>query len=1222
MRNHSPGKPTTDPSVSAGSRTLAPSRRRLLKYVGGLFLGLLLLLLLLLGAALGLIGSQTGTRFLAEQARDWVGEEVSWEILEGRLLGPLTVRGLRVSMPGLDLDLDSLEVDWQPTALLHRKVSITQLDAASGTLLLAPTDEPAPTEPFDPTTLRSPVDLQLSGVRIRDLSVSQEGASTQLVEALDLDVAVEGDAISLERFALRLPEGGIALSGNTALRSEMPLELDAAWDWIVSAPAGSDATAAPDVPLRGKVSLDGALAWGTDIGFDLGYWIRTEGVDALAPELPPTLSLEGRVRGEQRGAVLELEQLTLALTDTPLALELTAVLEDLDAEAPTADLTLAWQGLQWPLVGAESILRSRGGHLTLVGRPVAYDLTLSTDVAGVEIPPSTWELRGRGDPTMFTLAEARGRLLGGELRASGPVSWDPMPRWALEVRGERLDPSAIAPDVPGELFFELETAGELDAEGLIDAEVRLKELRGTLMDRPLEASVIARLTGETVTLDSIMLSSRGNTVRASGLVAPDALALDWEVEAANPAALVPDLRGQVNAAGEITGSQESPRVTATFTGAALALDALNVAAIEGAVAAELDPEAPLAIELELWNVQDGEEPLVDALSFGVHGSISRHELSLETGLEGERLVLGLDGGLDAQLETWSGSLSQLLLATNDVGTWSLRAPAPLTLSDEVIALDQSCLGRDESVGEICLEAELSVGAESRFAASLQDLPVTMFVPTMTGSLQGEAQAEVAADGRLTTDAAIRITPGAFRVPVGEEEELLAHGGGELRLTVNPDGLTANFEFAAPEEGQVSAEVLLPQFTTVPPADMQPLEGRARASLNRLDSIATWVPELEATSGRLDANLQLAGTLEQPKVLGEFALLDGQADVPLAGIELREIELSAASKPDEPGKLDIRGGLRSGEGRVAIRGEADLLAGAIALDIEGDRMEVYSTPDARALLSPDLEIAWENETLRVRGDLVIPEAAITPQLQLRSADAPDAAVDVPGEVLAPSPDVVVINRDGAEPDAAEPAAAPFVIDSHVRVIFGDQINVDALGFKSQLAGMVTFTNLPGQVDVIPIAEGRIDVLDGTFRRFGQDLEIETGQLIFAATPATEPEINVRAVRWIENDRDVTAAGVLLTGPATQPTLALFSRPQLEDPSTIQSYLLTGKAAGGQASVLSVGTFLTPRIYVGYGYNLLESTSEFNSIFNITPRYGITANAGEADSNINLTVTYEN
>jgi translocation and assembly module TamB len=186
--------------------------------------------------------------------------------------------------------------------------------------------------------------------------------------------------------------------------------------------------------------------------------------------------------------------------------------------------------------------------------------------------------------------------------------------------------------------------------------------------------------------------------------------------------------------------------------------------------------------------------------------------------------------------------------------------------------------------------------------------------------------------------------------------------------------------------------------------------------------------------------------------------------------------------------------------------------------------------------------------------------------------------------------------------------------------GDKVRVRAVGLVSRITGAVDFTNTPEQEALIPLANGRFSLEDGTFRAFGQDLEIETGQLIFANVPADQPEINLRAVRWIDNDPQVTAAGVQVTGPLDQPVLELFSRPQL-DTSEIQSYLLTGRSSRSRDSVLGIGTYVSRRVYVGYGYNMLEQTSEFNSLFNISPRYGVGSSVGEADNNINMTFTYE-
>jgi translocation and assembly module TamB len=357
------------------------------------------------------------------------------------------------------------------------------------------------------------------------------------------------------------------------------------------------------------------------------------------------------------------------------------------------------------------------------------------------------------------------------------------------------------------------------------------------------------------------------------------------------------------------------------------------------------------------------------------------------------------------------------------------------------------------------------------------------------------------------------------------------------------------------------------------------------------------------------------------VQGEVALADGAADIPMAGLELRQIQLRAASDPDRPGQMALTGGLVSGGGRLDLQGELELASNSLALNVTGDRVQIYNTADASAVASPDLQIGWSDQILKLRGQVIIPEAAITPKLGLSAGlqtDEPEA-LPVPGQIIAPSPDVVIIAAGGVAVEPP-PTISPVRLDSQVTLILGDEVNVNALGFISRITGKVTFTNEPRSNELLPRANGRLSIEDGTYRAFGQNLDIQTGQLIFGDVPVDQPELNVRAVRWIDNDPSVTVAGISITGLANEPTLELFSRRQMED-SEIQSYLLTGRAPGNNENVLGIGTYLNPKFYVGYGYNLQQKTSEFNSLYNITPRYGVGADVGEADNNLNLTFTHE-
>ncbi len=273
------------------------------------------------------------------------------------------------------------------------------------------------------------------------------------------------------------------------------------------------------------------------------------------------------------------------------------------------------------------------------------------------------------------------------------------------------------------------------------------------------------------------------------------------------------------------------------------------------------------------------------------------------------------------------------------------------------------------------------------------------------------------------------------------------------------------------------------------------------------------------------------------------------------------------------------------------------------------------------IAPDLQLAWSEGGLKVRGRLEIPEADITPQIPLNPAMlllAPKEKV-VPGRRVAPSADVAVRRRQG-EPQGplAKPPALP--IDADMELRLGEGVRVDAVGFRAGVRGRLRLAMKPGQADLIPTADGSIHIHDGVFRGYGQDLDIEWGRLLFNRVPVTEPELDIRAVRQIKGSDEVSAVGVHLSGTPAAPELNLFSRPQLDD-AAIQSYLLTGSGPNTKERLLGVGSYLRPDVYVGYGFNLLDRTHEFNARYDINRYLGVETNIGEADKSVTISTTLE-
>jgi translocation and assembly module TamB len=1182
---------------------------------------ILLLVVIVIGALAFIAGTETGTQWAASLAKPLTQDIVQWEKLDGTLLGPLRLGGVHITQPGMDIRVQTLSLNWQPAALLRRQLKVEGFNADGVIIALTPTQSTEPDAPFDPETLQLPVNISLQEVQLSNLQVIQGELPPQQINSITLAANLDNNRLSLKHLAVRLPAGGVFVTGTSTLTNPMPLKFETSWDWILPSPNKDAAAPVSDLSIAGEFAFSGTIDWAEKIAFALDYHLLASGLEQLAPELPVQLDAMGQLQGEYLGNELWLQPLYLELGDASLQLAGQVSLpEDGD---PVLDIALQWADLRWPLGAEQPDVSSPHGSLKLVGTPSDYTLELALSVTGKGIPSSDWQGRGTGDTVSLQLETLQGNLLGGQLQLSGPVEWDPQPRWTLRIQGSDLNPGELEADYPGQLSIALNSSGKFDPQLGLQAEIELQQLTGVMLGYPLSLTAHAQLDGDMVRVDRLLLDSDGNQFSASGHISGDTLAVDWQLRAPSPAALLPGAQGTLNASGNIAGSPEAPRVQAKLQGQGLQLDGLSVPSLTANVQAGLQADEKLRINITTGVVRDGEQNLLKSVQFQARGTTSSHQLSLALNTGTEQIQTTLKGGVDTEFSRWQGTLTALNAVTESFGNWQQMEPAALTLSASAATLGKTCLQNQGNAARVCAKADRTESGSNNLQVTLSDLPVEMLVQGITGEVAGQIEAELGADGAVLADATFGLSPGEVRVETQQGTRPLAHGGGKFALDIGKNGLSGIMNFMAPEQGRVTVDLKLPAFSSFPLAEIQPLGGRVQASLPDLSGLAAWIPEIDATAGHMDADLQLAGTLNHPELRGSITLADGAADIPLAGLKLRQLELRATSNPLFPGTMDLLGGMASGEGRVKLSGKLDMTDNAFELALTGDRLQVYNTGDITAELSPDMQLGWRDDLLTVRGRLTIPRADITPKLELSPAsfaEDPEAAQS-PGQVIAPSRDVVVINTPAGEVRERLELEAPFRIDSKVQLILGDEVKVNSMGFISRIAGDVTFTNTPDQSGLIPTADGKLSLKDGTFRAFGQDLDIEKGQLLFANVPATEPELNVRAVRWIDNDPQVTAAGVLITGSAAEPSVELFSRRQLE-PSEIQSYLLTGRSGRDRDSVLSIGTYLNPRIFVGYGYNLLEKTSEFNSLFSITPRYGVGASVGEADNNMNATFTHEN
>lgn len=1165
----------------------------------------------LLGGSLAMLSSEAGSAWLAGQLRQRSDGAVNWDGLEGRLVGPLTLRGLTIEQPGLTLAIDHLSLDWQLAELLGRHLRIDQLRLEGVKVAITDAAASEPSPPLQPSKIPLPVSVSLAAITIDDLRVQQAGEPLLQIDSLALAARLAGRDLTVDSLSVRLPQGGATLSGRLAIADAMPLSLAVEWDWLL--PGNAE-----PVPLAGTARVDGQLDWSSRLDLQLDYQLTARGLAALYPELPPALTARGGLAGSQQADVLALSQLSIAFAEVPASVTGSVRLSDLDRDAPVLDLQLAWRELQWPLLMEPLLMRSTSGRLAMTGGVDDYRLQVDAHLEGADIPPGQWQLAGRGSTESLRLVTLSGAIMNGALSASGLIGWTPEPHWDLQLSGSDLETTAMIPDLPGTVALQLRTRGRLDDTGAAAASLHLVDVSGTLLDYPVQLQGEADIAGTTVQLAGLTLRSGANTVAASGTLSADALALDWHLRAADPGLALAGARGVLVGSGTLGGSPEAPLLSATLGSDRLSLDDMAAADLALDISAGTTASDPLLLRFRAGAVTRDDTPLLDAARLEADGTMAAHRIAFSANAGEQSVSARLAGGLADTLDRWTGTLDDLLITAPDLGKWQLAGQSLLDLSATRASLGDACLVERDNAARACIGGDWTAAGTADIALQLAALPLQAWLPGVSSLAEGQLRVDLAADGTLDAAGELTLSPGTVTVPVDRGPRQLAHGGGKLTLRVDEQGLLGILDLDAPQQGRLDARLRLPEMNRWPPQEQQPVEGSLLANFPDLSSIAAWVPDVASTRGSLAADLSLAGSLANPQASGVLSVSDAAASIPMAGLYVHDISLDMRSNPTQPDRLDIRGAGVSGEGRISVVGQANLAGPGVELAITGDRFLIYDTPDVRALLTPDLTVTWQDRLLTLRGRLEVPEADVTPQLSLSPGSAGDRTSEVnSGSIIAPSPDVVVIN--GPE-QAAQALKLPVEIDSAVEIVLGPGVNVNAVGFISRIPGAVTINTIPGQRDTAPIARGQFAIEDGTFRAFGQDLDIESGQIIFPDGPVTQPEVNLRAVRWIDNNPDVTAVGVIVTGPVNAPTLTPFSRPPLEQ-SEIMSYLLTGRSSGGESGVLSIGTYVTPRLYVGYGYNLLESTNEFNTLFSITPRYGVSANVGEADNNVNVTVTYE-
>ena len=362
-------------------------------------------------------------------------------------------------------------------------------------------------------------------------------------------------------------------------------------------------------------------------------------------------------------------------------------------------------------------------------------------------------------------------------------------------------------------------------------------------------------------------------------------------------------------------------------------------------------------------------------------------------------------------------------------------------------------------------------------------------------------------------------------------------------------------------------------------------------------MTAFVPVIEKSEGLIHGQLTVGGVLGAPKLGGQVTLDMAALVIPDAGLDLKDLKLALTGKGT---RLQISGGVSSGPGSLTLDGSADLDAAKgwpASLTLKGERFQAVALPEATVMISPDIQVDHNEQGLKIRGTVVIPETKI----HLR--ELPTGSRSVSSDL------VIVDSNSNAEQEPGLP------IDAKVTIKLGNKVEFRGFGLTAELGGELTITQLPGEQ---PVGNGELGIEKGNYRSFGQALDIDRGKVFYAGGLLTNPGLNIRASRQV-NDLTV---GVLVTGTAKKPNIKAFSSDPTMKESDARSLLLTGTTSGsGDSASVYAGTNLTDKLSVGTNVSVDGNEKEFVARYKINRHWSLKTTSSSTTSGGQVLYTIE-
>ncbi|WP_434779576.1 translocation/assembly module TamB domain-containing protein [Neisseria sp. Ec49-e6-T10] len=1272
---------TTNESDKEDSLTSTPTppKRTKRHWLRNIIISFFVLLFIVVGVLSWVIFTPSGLRFAVFKVPAWFGVQIQASQLNGTISKGFNAQVLKVNTEAADVDISQLDFVWDSSKIWQRMVWVDKLSVGDVFVQTKPTEKTKDKQPLTiPKDIGLPVDVHIGKVTLTSLAIDQKDNKVLtnsalsydyqnkqhhlVVDALNSPWAMAGADIKIDNiapFALNgtlnttsyLDEttalGKFSLSGNL-VEPEIKGRMDGeglALDLLAQLKPFEERTFKKVRFLRlglGGFDPNQFVAASPEAKISMSVVLQPTEDERLSGQLifanispnfannngiPVTLA-HGQIYLDRKG-VLSVEELYVeGLKQGQLSLTGTV-------DLPKKDLNLK---LALSKIQAQDFVQTNfngqfDGQILATGTYQAPEL--NWQVASDKLGTQGKMFVSRNDKNEQSIQIAQAKLqakAGGELNITGAIDLFGLKKIQLQANTQALNPKTILPDLPtGSVTTELKVDGQLAEPLTLNAKLALKQSQ--IENVPLNGAADIALLKTRLTRADVNINLGSNHIQTKGSFGTAQDKLSININAPNLAQAGVDISGSLNINGSVAG--ELKKLTIDLNAQARSLQygkMVRLNTLDAKIKASPNINAPLNVtldgkELIILGATAKENTQINFIRTNLNGTGAQHKLNLETAMNlggnDYRANIAASGGLNNQY-VWKGV----------VQTLDIKGAVDLLLQNTVqleAAADHFSLGRanwSALGGSLSLDHLKWSGAQGiSTKGSANHLQVGKLAKIVTvpfaQDLTLKGSWDVQYGSTLRGFANIEHQAGDIVLPVSKTKTrplgiktlvLNAQLQGSL-IKVGLDAKTL-FGFA---NGTVNLNRNSNNFS------LSTLGGNIRLEVPDFSAFKLFVPIGTEVAGKLEANLGLGGSIAQPNLNGTInadnlmyrernlgiRLINGSLRTRVSGQKLTLDSLKFATK----------------RGTLEAKGHVQLVNNQPNIDIDVllDRFNLFDRPNRVLVLSGNTHLFFEQaKGVELKGDLKVDFARI----DLPKVGTPSL-----------SDDVEVVGRP-----KEDTKALPIFIN--LGLDLNDRFRFTGMGLNVLLGGKMNVNSRPQE----PMkAMGQVRVVEGRYKAYGQDLDIEKGVITFIG-PIENPVLNIRAMRKLSP----VGAGVEVTGPVSSPRINLVTSEPMSQKDKL-AWLVLGRAAGGEQDddalaasagallagsindkvgffdelgistraqrnlktgevspaeqVATVGKHLTKEFYVGYEYGLNTAESAVKISYQITRALQLIFRAGQ-------------